>query len=82
MDKYKLKEYIDVLERNNLVKELVDVNNLEEREVKHFSYNSNDIVKDTMFICKGAAFREEYLKSSIDKGAFVYISEKKYNIDF
>ena len=82
MDKYKLKEYIKILEENNLVSELIDIDNILEKEVKHFSYNSNDIIEDTLFICKGATFKEEYLKSSIEKGAFVYISERKYDLDF
>lgn len=82
MNKYKLKEYIEILKENNLIEELVNIDSILEKEVDHFSYNSKDIVKDTMFICKGAAFKEEYLKSSIENGAFVYVSEKKYNIDF
>ena len=82
MNKYKLKEYINILKENNLISELIDVEELYEKEVNHFSYNSNDIVNDTLFICKGATFKEEYLKSSIEKGAFAYIAETKYNIDF
>lgn len=82
MIKYKLKEYIKILEENNLVKELINIDGVYEKEVNHFSYNSNDILDNTMFICKGAAFKEEYLISSIQKGAFVYVSDKKYNLDF
>lgn len=81
MNKYKLKEYIEVLKENDLIYELIDVDELLEKEVNHFSYNSNDIIEDTMFICKGAAFKEEYLKSSIEKGVFVYVSESIYNVD-
>ena len=82
MYKYKLNEYIKLLKENGLISELVNINDILDKQVNHFSYNSKDIVEDTMFICKGAAFKEKYLKDSIKKGTFVYVSEKKYDIDF
>lgn len=80
MKKYKLKEYVEILRKNNLINKLVGIDDLLEREVNHFSYNSNDIEMDTLFLCKGAAFKEEYLKTSIENGVFAYISEKKYKV--
>lgn len=47
-------------------------------EIKHISYDSRDILKNTLFFCKGANYKEEYLFSALDKGAVAYISEKKY----
>ncbi len=32
----------------------------------------------TLFICKGAAFREEYLREAAEKGSIAYISEREY----
>lgn len=52
----------------------------EEREIGYISYNSADVLKDTMFVCKGAHFLEKYLKDAGDRGACVYVSEKKYDI--
>ena len=46
------------------------------REVKYISYNSMDVEKGTLFVCKGVHFKAEYLQSAFDKGAFCYIGEK------
>ena len=75
---YNLEKYIDLLENNNLVTEISankDVN------ITNLTYNSNDVTKDTLFICKGVHFKEEYLKDAKQKGALCYISDKKYDID-
>ena len=45
------------------------------------SYDSNDVSKNTLFICKGVTFKKEYLESAIEKGATCYISEKDYDVD-
>lgn len=51
-------------------------------DIDYISYDSRDIKKNTLFICKGTLFKEEYLKSAIDNGAVCYVSEKKYDVDF
>src|SRR5699024_12262245 len=43
------------------------------------TYDLWEVTKNTMFICKGAAFKEEYLTSAVEKGAILYISEKEYD---
>ena len=53
----------------------------EDCNINHVSYDSNDVRENTLFICKGVHFREEYLVSAIEKGAVCYVSEKKYNVD-
>lgn len=45
--------------------------------VKYVSYNSMDVKTGTLFICKGKNFKEEYLESAIEKGAFCYVAEKR-----
>lgn len=50
-------------------------------DYKYLSYNSNDVKPNTLFFCKGANFKEEYLKNSIEKGITGYVSEQKYNVD-
>ena len=37
---------------------------------------SRNAVRDTLFICKGAAFLPEYLEEAAEKGSMAYISEK------
>lgn len=75
---YNIKKYIDILKDNNLI-----LNNSQavDFEVENLTYNSGDVKDNTLFICKGAHFKEEYLKDAKQKGAVCYISEKKYDVD-
>ena len=50
----------------------------EETHPDVLTYDSREVKANTMFICKGAAFKETYLVSAIEKGAVLYISERKY----
>lgn len=40
--------------------------------------DSRTVVPDTLFLCKGAAFRSEYLQEAADCGCIAYISEVPY----
>ena len=46
--------------------------------VSSVTYNSKEASEGTAFICKGAHFKEEYLKSAIEAGAVCYITEVEY----
>lgn len=35
----------------------------------------------TLFVCKGRAFKPEYLVSAIAEGAVAYVSEVDYDVD-
>ncbi|MBE6030735.1 MAG: UDP-N-acetylmuramoyl-L-alanyl-D-glutamate--2,6-diaminopimelate ligase [Clostridiales bacterium] len=76
--KHSLKEYEELLILNGLVTEshLMDK---AEREISFISFDSNDIVENTLFICKGIHFKEDYLKDALRSGACCYISENKYD---
>ena len=52
-----------------------------DREILKISYDSRDVDKDTLFICKGVGFKDEYLYSAADTGIAAYVSEKVYDID-
>lgn len=43
------------------------------------TYNSKDVTPGTLFICKGASFKEEYLLEALDRGAVCYVSETLYH---
>jgi len=49
--------------------------------IRYISYNSKDIEKDTLFVCKGSHFSVDYLKAAVEKGAVCYVSEIKYNLE-
>ena len=73
----KIKEFIEVLEKNNLLKEY----KINIEKINNITYNSKEVIDNTLFICKGFTFKEEYLKEAKGKGATIYLSEVKYNID-
>lgn len=73
--------YVDVLKGHNLVSEYQIGTGSRDCPVRYISYNSMDIQKDTLFVCKGSHFSVDYLKSAVEKGAVGYISETKYSLD-
>jgi len=79
--KHALSEYVSILSGKRLINEI----NLPQSEVnklvEHISYNSSDIENATLFVCKGAHFSEDYLRDALVKGAFVYISERAFEIE-
>jgi len=76
--KINYKKIIDVLSENNLLVEH-NIKNLDE-EIEFVSDDSRNIVKNTLFFCKAAHFKEEYLTDAIKKGAVCYDSERKYDL--
>lgn len=49
--------------------------------VKNLTYVSGQANPGTLFLCKGAAFKREYLQEALERGAFGYVSEHIYEID-
>ncbi len=74
----KLSEYIDLFRQNGIfIKTAADENT----DISFISYDSNRIQNGTLFLCKGAHFKEEYLKSAEINGAVAYVSEKEYGVN-
>jgi UDP-N-acetylmuramoyl-L-alanyl-D-glutamate--2,6-diaminopimelate ligase len=82
MDKtlHTLAGYHKLLDEQKLVADQKIKATDQERLIRYISYNSMDIEKDTLFVCKGSHFSVDYLRSAADKGAVCYISEEKYDI--
>ena len=59
----------------------IEDNLKENLQVEYISYNSKDIKSNTLFFCKGAHFKEDFLLDAIKKGAVAYVSEYEYNVD-
>ncbi len=49
-------------------------------DIHHIAYDSQKVEKNTLFICKGATFKEEYLHQAKERGATCYVSAVKYDI--
>ena len=76
---YPLGEYVQLLDKlGQLAAPLPDKLELE-RTVELVSYNSKEVVPGTLFICKGAHFKAEYLTDAARRGAFAYVSENAYS---
>lgn len=73
----KTENIINVLKEHNLLKEY----NVKNDCFSYVTYNSKEVKDNTLFICKGFNFKEEYLINAYKSGASIYVSEIKYNID-
>ena len=74
---YPLGDYLQLLQRKNLQLDFSGAPLT--REVALVSCDSRQVVPGTLFICKGAHFKVEFLQSAKEQGAFVYLAEKKYD---
>ena len=75
---HKLDEYMKLLEQEGLLKES-SAESGADRDVRYISFDSQDVQYGTLFVCKGAHFRAEYLAGALEKGAFAYVSENRYD---
>ena len=67
---------IDALRRAKL---LVKVNGgAYSEDITGVTYNSREVEAGYLFVCKGAHFREQYLKDALAAGASCYVSEDLY----
>ena len=80
MKKYTLAEYSGLLEQAHLLK-CCHMADAEEKTVEYLTFDSNKVTEGTLFICKGAAFKAEYLEEAIQRGAIAYVSEKQYDTE-
>ena len=49
--------------------------------IERITYDSRECVPLTLFACKGAAFRPEYLADAISRGAVCYVSQLEYQVE-
>lgn len=80
MQYYTIQAYVDLLEQKGMLLGS-SVSGEEDHVVTSLTYNSKEVQKDTMFICKGAAFKLAYLREALERGAVVYISEKAFDLE-
>ena len=79
-----IKEIQSILKNEHLLREIVTpqtwTNHLEDPDVlasplKSLSYTSQQTDATTLFFCKGAAFKHEYLTAAVHNGTRFYVSE-------
>lgn len=85
MKQYQLKDYIELLEKRNML-ETVNVSNgnLLQTPILNMCHNSKEVIPGTLFVCKGLNYKPEYLQEAIQNGACCYIAEPQNvsNSDF
>ncbi len=74
MQKYTIRSYVDDLTKKGLINSTANVT---DTEVTDVTYNSKEVKKGTLFICKGAHFKDEYLTEAINNGAVAYLADHK-----
>ena len=75
-----LKEYMGLLEEKGLMKNASVEDKLLSEPVRYVTYDSRLVKPGTLFICKGSAFKKEYLESAMKSGAIASVSEKDYGL--
>ncbi len=76
--KHTLSDYIALLEQRSLLAAPVPEELDRAAPVELVAYDSREVVPGTLFLCKGAHFKAEFLKMAQDKGAIAYVSERPY----
>lgn len=76
-----LEQYIDALESAGVLAGVAGSTSIKDVAgipISLVSYDSRAVGPDTLFICKGAAFKEDYLVQAQHAGAVAYVSESNY----
>lgn len=73
-----LGDYYQLLLRHGLLAERTPLPAALTRPVSLVSCDSQVVTPGTLFLCKGARFKEQYLLDAAAKGAFAYVSERAY----
>ena len=58
------------------------IEKVQDESIGGLSFDNRTIKKGEVFVCKGAAFRQEYLDRAIQAGALFYLSETVWKEDF
>jgi UDP-N-acetylmuramoyl-L-alanyl-D-glutamate--2,6-diaminopimelate ligase len=75
-----LKDYLALLQENGLCTEYSLLPGMPERRIAAVSCDSREALQDAIFFCKGAHFKEKYLRDAVGRGAVCYVSERPYDV--
>jgi len=78
LKRYPLGDYFQLLHQHGLLQSRTPLDADLSRPVLLVSCDSQTVTQGTLFICKGAHFKPEYLADATRRGAFVYLSETVY----
>ncbi len=75
-----LGEYYQLLLKNGLLADLTPLSADLTRLIESVTCDSRAAVPGSLFLCKGAAFKEDYLTQALRQGAAAYVSERVYDV--
>lgn len=73
-----LGDYVQLLQKHHLIQSTHLLPGAMTHPIALVSCNSQEEMKDALFLCKGAHFKAEYLADAIRRGAACYVSERPY----
>lgn len=79
MNVYSIQTYAELLEESGLLVRASVPDGA--AAIERITYDSRECVPLTLFACKGAAFRPEYLADAISRGAVCYVSQLEYQVE-
>lgn len=74
-----LNDYISALKADGQAVECLNIPSAQ-KEIRSVTYNSKEAGEGTLFVCKGAAFKKEYLQEAVNAGACACVSETDYGL--
>lgn len=77
LQEHTLGDYLQLLQKHKLLARPFAGADLS-RRVSLVSCDSRSVTDGTLFICKGAHFKAEYLDGAMEKGAFVYLAQELF----
>ena len=76
-----LQEYIDTLRQAGLLTESTVDGAAAQTAIDCLSYDNRALFGTALFLCKGAHFKEEYLRDALARGAIAYVADHAYGVD-
>lgn len=80
MKYFNLQTYAEELKKRNMLKDC-NLYGKKDQTITTLTFDSRAVKENTLFICKGAAFKAEYLQQSVSKGAVAYVGEHTYELN-
>lgn len=78
---YTLKKYEDAFEKAGILKaSLCPDNAPDDSTVRLVTFDSREAAEETLFFCKGAHFKADFLADAVIAGAHCYVSETVYDL--
>ena len=75
-----LQDYIAALSEAQLLTESTVDTQTAQKVIECFTYDTRELAGTSLFLCKGARFKAEYLTEALQKGAAAYVSERAYDV--